>query len=57
MRVEQAVKKAIEAVNRIMADVEADELTTYRAFAEEFDAMIEGWEMRIQELENEEEAE
>lgn len=39
-----------EAANELLAKADGDELAVYQEFAEEFDAVIEGWEMRIQEL-------
>ena len=46
-------EKALEEVRRILSKASGDELSVLKDFAEVFGAEIEGWEMRIQELEAE----
>lgn len=50
MKASEAIKQAIRTVNELIAKADGGELAVYQEFAEEFDAVIEGWEMRIQEL-------
>lgn len=53
MKIEEAVKSAIEHTRRMISECEGDEKAVFNAFAEEFDAEMEGWNVRIQELEAE----
>ena len=46
-------QKALEEVRRILSKASGDELSVLKDFAEVFGAEIEGWEMRVQELEAE----
>lgn len=47
-----AAKTAIDYVRNMISQADGEELEVYQAFLEEFDAEIEGWEMRVQELED-----
>ncbi len=51
MKLSEAVRHAIRGVRDALARADGSELEVYRAFAEEFDALLEGWNMRIEELE------
>ena len=46
-------EKALEEVRRILSKASGDELSVLKDFTEVFGAEIEGWEMRVQELEAE----
>lgn len=51
MKAEAAAKAAVKSVQEIMSRCTDNERATYEAFDEEFDALIEGWKMRLEELE------
>lgn len=46
-------EKALEEVRRILSKASGDELSVLKDFAEVFGAEIEGWELRVRELEAE----
>jgi hypothetical protein len=46
-------EKALEEVRRILHKASGDELSVLKDFAEVFGAEVEGWEMRVRELEAE----
>lgn len=57
MTAKEAAKKAVDETRRLMSGVnrKESELAIFEAFDEAFDAEIEGWRMRIEELKVDEE--
>lgn len=50
MKLEEAIKRALDATRKYLSEAEGDELEVYEEFSEYFGSEIYGWEMRIEEL-------
>ena len=57
MKANGAAQKAVEEVRRLLAASTDDERTTYEAFSELIGSEVEGWEMRLDELDSEDDDE
>lgn len=51
MKAKDAAVKAVRAVQAIMADASGDEAEVLEAFSDEVGSMLDGWQMRLEELE------
>jgi hypothetical protein len=53
MQVKEAVKRALAVTRQMIAASDGDERSVYEEFFGEFEAEMEGWKMRVSELESE----
>ncbi len=51
MKLEEATQKALESVRSFMSQAEGAEAEVLSAFSEEFGTEVDGWDMRLEELE------
>jgi len=51
--IEQACKDVLETIRRELANAEGDERDVYRAFVDAIGSEVDGWKMRLDELDDE----